>query len=177
MKRRDVIIWCLVCLILAACSRSIAREIDDGVPSGDTALHLVASADSLGIDEECDVEIRLERAVNLYGLHIHLEFDPAKMQVVDADPEREGIQITPGHLPSPDFIALNMVDNEYGMIDYAVVQTYPREPASGSGIVAVIRVRAIGPGISPIAVLHAQLSDPDGNELPVRVENFEIDVR
>jgi hypothetical protein len=160
MKYNRIVIMCLISLLLAACGGAPQKAPNDVAIEG-TVLRLA--------EKGSDIEIQLDNAVDLYGLHVHVEFDPNKIQVRDADPDQEGIQIAPGILPSPDFIALNMVDNEYGMIDYAVVQTNPRQPASGSGVVAVIHVEQSNADTSPFTVLHIELAGPNGNELPVQI--------
>ena len=161
MKRSRIVVVCLISLLLAACGGSAPQNAPSDVATAGTVLRMAKKGS--------EVEIHLDNVVDLYGLHVHVEFDPDKIQVRDADPDQEGIQIAPGHLPSPDFVALNMVDNEYGMIDYAVVQTNPRQPASGSGVVAVIHTQQDSAEVSPFTVLHIQLAGPDGNELPVQV--------
>jgi hypothetical protein len=160
MKYSRIVIMCLISVLLTACGGAPQKAPSDVAIEG-TVLRLA--------EKGSDIEIQLDNAVDLYGLHVHVEFDPNKIQVRDADPDQEGIQIAPGILPSPDFIALNMVDNEYGMIDYAVVQTNPRQPASGSGVVAVIHVEQSDADANPFTVLHIELAGPDGNKLPVQI--------
>ncbi len=175
MKHGRIVALSLVFLLLTACGGNAPPEAPgDTAPGGavsqESPITVTAQGTVLRLAEQgSDIEIHLDNAVDLYGLHVHIEFDPAQVQVRDADPDQEGIQLAPGSLPAPDFVALNMVDNEYGLIDYAVVQTNPRQPVSGSGVVAVIHVQDGDAEISPFTVLHVELAGPDGNELPVQV--------
>ncbi len=155
MKYSHIVAVCLISLLLIVCSGRASQK------TAGTVLRLA--------EQGSDIEIRLDNVVDLYGLHVHVKFDPAKMQVRDADPDREGIQIVPGDLLAPDFVALNMVDNEHGMLDYAVVQTSSRQPVSGSGVAAVIHVQEGSAEGDPFTIIHVELADPDGNELPVLV--------
>jgi hypothetical protein len=67
------------------------------------------------------VAIHIENATRLYGAEVHLAFDPARLEVQDADPDTEGVQIQAGDFPSPDFVVQNQADNVKGTIDYAAV--------------------------------------------------------
>ena len=48
---------------------------------------------------------------DLYGMELHLRFDPAVVQVADADPGKDGIQVAAGDFLSADFVAQNQADN------------------------------------------------------------------
>ena len=64
------------------------------------------------------------------------------VEVVDADPAREGVQFTPGTFPQPDFVARNVADNEAGTLRYVITQVHPTEPASGDGVLFTVQFRA-----------------------------------
>jgi len=108
--------------------------------------------------------IRIENATRLYGVEVHLAFDPTRLQVQDADPDREGVQIQAGDFPSPDFIVQNQADNVKGTIDYAVTQLAPRKAVDGSGVLATVTVK--GKDISSLTFVEATLANPDGQEIP-----------
>ncbi len=119
--------------------------------------------------EEADavtVAIRIENATRLYGAEVHLAFDPARLEVQDADPDKEGVQIQAGDFPSPDFVVQNQADNTRGTIDYAVTQVAPREAVDGSGILATVTVKDKDMGTSSLTFVRAKLADPDGQEIP-----------
>jgi hypothetical protein len=119
--------------------------------------------------EEADavtVAIRIENATRLYGAEVHLAFDPARLEVQDADPDKEGVQIQAGDFPSPDFVVQNQADNTRGTIDYAVTQVAPREAVDGSGILATVTVKDKDMGTSSLTFVGAKLADPDGQEIP-----------
>jgi hypothetical protein len=190
LKHHSVVSLFLISLLLTACgghvspetpgraasSKRVAQETESSAVGGRTEFRLLSTTDRLGVQQDGNVEIHLDHAINLYGLHVCLQFDPTKLRVKDADPAQEGIQIAPGDLPVPDFAARNLVDNERGTIDYAVVQLGPRLPATGSGVVATVQFQGVSPGVSPISFLRAELADPDGDELPVHVRDAEIEV-
>lgn len=110
------------------------------------------------------VAIRIENATHLYGVEVHLAFDPARLEVQDADPNKEGIQIQAGDFPNPDFVVQNQADNTKGTIDYAVTQLAPREAIDGSGVLATVMVK--GKDTSSLTFVEAKLANPDGQEIP-----------
>jgi hypothetical protein len=190
LKHRSVVSLFLISLLFTACgggvspetpgraasSERAAQETESSAAGGRTELRLLSTIDRLSVQQDGYVEIRLDHAINLYGLHVCLQFDPTKLRVKDADLAQEGVQIAPGDLPVPDFAARNLVDNERGTIDYAVVQLGPRLPATRSGVVATVQFQGVSPGVSPISFLRAELADPDGDKLPVHVRDAEIEV-
>jgi hypothetical protein len=115
---------------------------------------------------------------DLYGLEIHLRFDPAVVQVADADPESDGIQVVAGDFLSADFVAQNRADNQGGTVDYAVTQVNPNEPKSGGGTLLVIRFQggAAG-GASQLEVTNGILTTRDGDLIPATFASGEVRVK
>jgi hypothetical protein len=171
----SLIAVCLLALLLTGCGANMS-DTQASSPAKGTTIRLVPTADALDVSETGNVEIHLDNVDNLYGMHLSLKFDPTMLRVQDADPAQQGIQIEPGHLPAPDFAVRNEANNDQGTIEYAVIQLYPREPATGSGVVATIRFQAVGKGDSPLTFLQATLSDPDGQELPVQLAAAKLSV-
>jgi hypothetical protein len=163
---------CFIVLLLAGCSAETVQQ----APGDQTGLRLVPTTDALSVNEAGEVEIHLDNAGNLYGLQLHVLFDPTKLQVQDADQTQEGVQIAPGVLPAPDFAVRNLVDNQQGRIEYAVIQLSPREPAQGSGVVATIQFQGVSQGDSPLTLQQVKLADPDGHELPVQILDAQFQV-
>jgi hypothetical protein len=83
-------------------------------------------------------QIWVENVRDLYAVDLEIKFDTTKLQVADADARTEGIQIQPGQSPVPDFVAINSVDNQKGLIRYVVTQLGETPPFNGSGLVATI---------------------------------------
>jgi hypothetical protein len=112
--------------------------------------------------------IAIDRADQLFGFELHLEFDPAVIQVVDANPEMDGVQVQPaGFLEiSQGFAVANQVDNEAGFLAYAMTLLAPAEPASGAGDLLYLSVLAVAPGSSQLS-LSVVLASKDGLALPV----------
>jgi hypothetical protein len=113
----------------------------------------------------------------LYGIEVHLRFDTEAIEIVDANPARDGIQLEPGTLPTPDFIVQNQADNDTGTIDYAVSQLPPRKPGEGAGVVARIALRAKKPSVSDIHVQEFLLADTKGGKLDAISQDGQIRVQ
>ena len=115
---------------------------------------------------------------DLYGIEFHLRFDPAVVQVADADPSTNGVQVAEGDFLSADFVAQNEVDNQAGTIDYAVMQVNPNEPRSGGGTLLTIQFQGVGAGrTSQLEVEAIILTTRDGDVIPVTVTDEEIRVK
>jgi hypothetical protein len=121
------------------------------------------------------VAIRIENATRLYGVEVHLAFDPARLEVQDTDPDTEGVQIQVGEFPSPDFVVQNQADNTKGTIDYAVTQLAPREAVSGSGVLATVTAKGKDKDISSLTFVGAKLANPDGQEIPSQTVDGQIE--
>jgi len=122
------------------------------------------------------VAIHIENATRLYGAEVHLAFDPTRLEVQDADPDTEGVQIQAGDFPSPDFVVQNQADNARGTIDYAVTQLAPREAVDGSGVFATVTVKGKDKGTSSLTFVGAKLADPDGQEIPSQSVDGQVEI-
>jgi hypothetical protein len=126
--------------------------------------------------ETVTLEILVENVADLYGVALGLSFDPAILEVVDADPAAAGVQISPGACPEPDFVVQNQVNNAAGTIQYDAVSLDPSPPCNGSGLVASITFHAIGPGVSPVHFGSWLLSDTDGVVIPATTADGSVTV-
>jgi hypothetical protein len=115
------------------------------------------------------VNLYVDNVTNLYAADVHLSYDPALLQVLDADPNTDGVQIQPlSTFLAPDFVikkkACNVVDPSdpdcavAGTVRYAVTQTNPRQPVSGSGPLAAVTFQALALGTSPLTISPGQCS-------------------
>ena len=125
-----------------------------------TTLALVSGADGQSM------EVWVYQVENLAGLDLRVEFDASKMQVTDANTDKDGIQLAPGEAPSPDFEAENLVDNEAGILQYAVVSVLPSEPFNGDGVVATITYE----GEFSASDIQVMMSSPEGERIEADVQ-------
>jgi hypothetical protein len=140
-------------------------------------LHTHPQETVLEVGESTTVDLMLSDVRGLYGAELHLRFDPQVLQVVDAAPDADGVQLEPGALPAPDFVVQNRADNQLGTIDYAVTQLPPSQPGEGSGVVARVTLRAIKPSVSLIRFEHFLLADTIGGNIDAHPQDGQVRVR
>jgi LysM repeat protein len=136
------------------------------VISGPPLLRIEPPTVELAAGETSSVQVLLDNIENLVGIELHISFEPGYVNVEDADPAVEGVQISPGAMPVPAQVLQNEANNGAGVIIYHVTQD-AASPARGSGVVASFTVRAVNEGGSPLRFNIVKLLDPAGQPLAV----------
>ena len=152
-----------------------------------TVVRFEPSTAQLNVGATHIVEIRIDNATNLVGAEVQVQFNPAVLQVVDADTAKEGFQIQPGDFPRPDFVAVNQASNTSGTLQYAVVQLgsqgqggdfsnirgleeavrqLPVQAVSGSGVLARVTFQAVAAGTSDLSFTRILLPDSQAQPIP-----------
>jgi LysM repeat protein len=126
-----------------------------------TLIKIVPDEATISVGQTIEVVVQAENIANLYGVELLITFDPNLLEVVDADPNREGTQITAGSFLNGGLEGANSVTN--GNIEYIMQQVSPNPPSNGSGPLAHIVFKGLGSGTASIRVEDLNLSDPDGN--------------
>ncbi len=124
-----------------------------------------------------NIDIYVENVVELYGADVRLGFDPAALQVVDADPTVEGIQIMPlDTFLSPDFVVRKGLGyaEDPDVIWYAVTQVNPSEAVSGSGPLARVTFTAQEAGSFTLPITYHKLARRDSLEIPSTAQGCSI---
>jgi hypothetical protein len=123
------------------------------------------------------VEVWVEDVVDLYAADIQLTFDATRLQVQDANPGQQGVQVIPrSDLLWPDLVVKREADNDAGTIWYAVTQLHPREPASGSGALFAFNLQTAAVGPAAISVAEITLATRDGDVISVQTCNASYEV-
>jgi len=122
-----------------------------------------------------EVPFEVRAVEDLYAIDIEIRFDPAILQVEDANPDADGIQPALGTFLEAGLTLFNMVDNEAGLVRFAMSQVNPAEPKSGDGIVLVLTFIAGAEGESDLEIGLLEASDRFGNA--VVLEPVEAQVR
>lgn len=144
------------------------------IPQPETAtasLRIVPAEAKVG--DRLDVILQLTGAEALYGVEIHLSFDPSSVIAEDADPEMAGAQSEHGTLLNPDFVVRNVISETEGVIHYAISQMPPSDPASGEGVVMTAHLEASAAGELSVAVESMILADASGAVIPVKLKTRE----
>ena len=152
--------WISPALLLAVL---LSVPVGDGLALNGTMVVIDPQNSEVAVGATRTVNIRIENVEGLYGAEVHLTFDPALLEVVDADQGLSGVQIQPGSFITPDFTGQNAVDQAAGKIGFAIAQMPPQEAVSGSGVFATVTFKGKAAGDSAISLTSALLSDQSGN--------------
>lgn len=170
---------CLMVITLLLASTSLVAQAGIGqnpASQSGTVLKVAPSALKLNVGETATFDLTIEQVEGLYGIEVYLKFDPKALEIVDADPDKEGVQLQAGMLPAPDFVVLNEVDNVAGTADYAVIQLPPNQPGQGDGIVASITVRAKEASNTQIRIDRFTLADTAGKSIKAMSQHSQVQV-
>lgn len=145
--------------------------------SAQSTLVLLSPTDTeVDVGDTTTVNIRIENVSGLYGAEVHLSFDPALLEVEDADDDMAGVQIQTGSFLSPDFTAQNRVDLTAGTIDFSIAQM-GTGAVSGSGTLATITFKGKASGTSNINFSNVILSNQGGGEISAGTQNGSVTVQ
>jgi len=132
-----------------------------------TLISLSPETLSLSPGDTGTLKIRVENIAQLAGAELHLTFNAALLEIVDADPEIEGVQIAHGDFLSPDFVVQNIADPAAGTIDYTITCMPLDKAASGSGVLARITFNTLAEGETEVKIRSTLLADVQGQSIPV----------
>lgn len=160
--------WLAGLLVLSILGASCAPS----APSG-PVVSIDPPAVPVPLSNTMPVAVSAKSIENLTAFELHLSFDPEMLEVTE---------LNNGGFIQADFVVQNTFDNGAGTIDYAVAQI-DRPPANGSGALLEIVFRAKAPGQSairfrgtPAAPAGILLSDPDGREISVTLQEGNVDL-
>jgi LysM repeat protein len=194
MKAKNKVLWTslVLALILVSCGGA-DEEVTTGVPDvaptatvtpivifdespdptpTDTpyvppSLYLEPSVTNLTVGGSAAINIWADSVAQMNGIALEMSFNPNYVQVQDANPDVEGIQIATGAMPQPDTVNNNEVTvGEDGRIVYNVAQA-PGTGANGSGIVATIVLQGVAEGGTPLRFESVSASDDTGNPIDI----------
>lgn len=132
-------------------------------------VYLVPSWAAARPGEVFTMTVSVDAIAYIYGAQYRILFDPAILEVVDANPSLPGVQIGSSEMfPKGLFFeAGNQADNATGVIEYAATILEPGEPVAGTGVIGRVTFRAKAMGHSAIdfegmARWPLALIDPSG---------------
>ena len=140
-----------------------------------THLWLETSSEDLSVGHEKVIEVWVDESPPVYGVELHLSFDPNQLEVVD-------LQHGDFFSPDPDgqaFVIQNQADNQAGTIDYAMSLLNPAPEVSGRGRILQITVRAKADGPSTIQFADVLFGNQAGEQVNAKSEAliFQIEAR
>ncbi len=119
-------------------------------PASQVTLRVDPASGTTGLNSTpTDVRIVVDAgARQVDAAQFRLTFDPAKLQVVDADPATGGVQVVQAAVFGQSLA--NAVDNALGTIDFAAGRSSAQPAATGAFTLATFRVVGIAEGSSPL---------------------------
>jgi hypothetical protein len=105
------------------------------------------------------VDVVAENVTDLYGLEVHLKYDPAVLAVQDAKADQEGVQIEAGTLlpVNQGFVVANQVNEAEGKITFAITLLNPAPAVSGGGPITRVTFKVLQAIPSTINIEQATL--------------------
>jgi hypothetical protein len=123
------------------------------------------------------MDVRAENLVDLYGFDATVRFDPAILEVVDADAVAPGVQVNLGEwLPASAHVVVNTADNAAGTLQLAASLVSPAPALNGSGDLISIPFRAKATGSTPVYLSALKLVDASAVVIPADVSDGEVTV-
>jgi hypothetical protein len=169
-------LWPLAAILLLILSWLAGAAPPVHGQNADVVLQFAPSSLQVAVGETIDVAVAVENVTGLYGFDIAVGFDPAVVEVVDFDPDLEGIQVALGLFLDPGFVIFNQASNELGQLRLVMTQLNPSEAKSGTGNLLVIRFRSLRAGATPLLLLEGQLARRDGGAILAERVNGELAV-
>lgn len=116
------------------------------------------------------VEVMAENVTDLYGLELHLKYDPAVLEAQDGKTDQEGLQVEPGTLlpVNQGFVVANQTNQAEGKVTYAITLLNPAPPVNGSGPIARLTFKPLQNTPSTINVEQAILVSVNLQTIPVQ---------
>jgi len=127
-----------------------------------TVLSLRSEATPIRVNDHFVVDIAMAEVTDMYGAEVVVSFNPQLVQVVDADPALDGVQIRKGTaLESVGAVTyvVNTVDNTTGVIRLSSALLGTPAGFTGSGVLGQIEFRAIAAGTLSPAIAQAAAAD------------------
>jgi hypothetical protein len=114
-----------------------------------------------------EVPIEVRGVTELYGIDLEIEFDPAIVQVEDADPDKPGTQPALGMFLDAGLVLFNDVDNQAGTVKFVMTQVNPAEPKSGDGIILILYFVGLQEGDADLRINFVELAKRTGEGIDV----------
>ncbi|MCK6630045.1 MAG: N-acetylmuramoyl-L-alanine amidase [Anaerolineae bacterium] len=126
-------------------------------------------------DDQGSASVQVDNVTNMVGVDLSLRYDPAVAQVIDADPGRDGVQITLGDdFVDNGFIVENSVDTTNGVISFAA--TLLGSTINGSAELIRVDWQPVAAGSAPLTLEDVLLANNNAEAIPFTAQNGQLEV-
>lgn len=130
----------------------------------------------LQVDDTMTVAVNVRGAPSVYGVELALRYDPTRIEVLDADDGKTGVQVLPGDFIADEkrlFVVRNSVDSK-GSINYILTRLNPAAPEAGSGVLARMRLRMKQEGDTALCIETAKFGTREGTVVLPTIKTPEL---
>jgi hypothetical protein len=125
-------------------------------------------------NDQGSASVQVDNVADLLGVDLSLRYNPAVAQVIDANPARDGVQVTAGSSFSSGFIAQNTVDTTNGVISFAAITL--GNTINGSAELIRVDWQPIAAGSAPLTLENVLLADNNAEPIPFTPQNGQLEV-
>lgn len=139
-------------------------------------LRIVPQTIQVSNNDSVELTLEVDEVTNLYAVDIELTYDPAIIEIIDADSTTEGVQVSPGTVFAGQqfFTAENYVSE--GVIRFAGTLIAPERPFAGQGSLLRIEGQTVGFGQTALNFSRAILVDNTNQAISLDTQSGEIRV-
>jgi hypothetical protein len=140
-------------------------------------VRISPSSTQVAVNDSFSLEVYADNIGDLYGFETTIRFNPAVLEVLDADGGTAGVQVNRGSwLPGGAHVAVNSVDNGAGTIQFVATLIAPDPALNGSGALVSLPFRAKASGSSAIAIDALKLVNSSAVIIPVSHNDGQVTV-
>jgi hypothetical protein len=143
-------------------------------------LYFEPATATVDVGSTITVSVSLAGTHPVYGIDVTVVYDPALLEIVDADATRDGVQVQPGalFLGKQTLAVANSADNATGQAQYAVSMFGEKEGVIQGGSVVVLQFRGKAPGQATLTLAQETMAvDPAQLVIPLTLETAQVTVR
>ena len=147
--------------------------------AGNENTSIIAGANAATVQQGKQIAllISIENVTGLYSVQVRVTWDPAILEIVDADPDQDGIQVATGEFFSDDALTIiNSADNISGTLDFGVTLSGDASSLNGDGILAQVTFYARQDGFTPLNLSYVRLYDSEARSIEATIQVGEITV-
>jgi len=164
--RRRMAVCCSLAVVAWLSVLLYPALAQDGV-----VVRLQPAAAQTPAGQAASVQVVVDGVTDLRGVEVQLTFDPALLEVVDADSGAAGVQVEPGAFLGAGTAVTNTVNQSAGQIHFVYTRESTTVGASGSGTLFTVTFRGLVAGVSPLTFASVGLADLAANPIVATTQN------
>jgi Cohesin domain len=174
---RNLFLLCIAVWSVVACAPVVSTVSMPSATPSVAAMSFDLTKAPIRVGSVFTANIRLDNVAGLVGVELQVAYDPAILEMQDADSGKDGVQSAWGTFLKPDLVAQNLAVPAQGKMGLAAVQLPPSQSVSGSGVLATIAFKARSAGSSPLTFDLVNLSTSSGTPIEHVLQNAQVQVR